>query len=296
MRSLLLVALMLGVGHAHEAQSFGEARIAFLLPTRRGDAAALDSRLQRVAMLLAQRLALPAAVQASDKTPSLGLSPRIERARSLFLKADMDQAAAALDAVVEDGRRAPHRLADAEEMQRFIGAEILRASIALARGEDERATDLLGRLLRADPGTALLDEERSPPLERALAAARRRLGAAEPRSDDLGDACSENTLVLVGRSLGGHGFEIRRFDNCMLVAKSSELDDEKMVASLAAVPAAHTSELRTTSPPTKRPVYKKGWFWATLGLTVLASGAVVAGAVVGTRNQNETLIFPHYPR
>jgi hypothetical protein len=281
---------------AAEAQERKDALISFMLPTRNVQPEA-QRRLKLVAQAVADRTGLKL-----ETRPAIEIETRLGRAQSLFLAAAVDQAAPLFDAVLEDGAQSPHRIASPEA---FVSAHLTRASIALARGEDERAEELLRRVLRYDPSFVLRQAERSPPLEKALAGARHKLTGPLGASD-LGQACADANVLVVGSGDVVYRFdrvdeggrwppesarEVRNpprvpgADQCRLTAQAQLSDD---VGKIAAALAGSSS---SANPPRKR----RAWVWAVVGLGVAAvSGAIIAGAVVGTRRE-EVLLVPHYP-
>jgi hypothetical protein len=187
----------------------------FSLPARRDSDA-----LRRLAADTAAELArhLPAAVTVAD--PPAGadeLTGRLERANSLFVAGSLDEAAAALDAALEQGARSPDRVG---APTKFLSGHFARASIAFARGEKARGHALLERVLRFDPSAELAVSEQTPILQAELEEARRRIGAAAGlRPGDLGEACRRADIVIVARRIADGGAEVLRFDQCRVVAR-----------------------------------------------------------------------------
>jgi hypothetical protein len=127
------------------------------------------------------------------------------------------------DVALERGVRELHRLDRSADL---IAAHIWRISIAQARGESGRASELLARAIHYDPLLDLEPGERSPQLSAAVDEARRSI-ADPPLPADLGDACREFAVVITGRmstSPGAAGdapqLELFRFDGCILVART----------------------------------------------------------------------------
>jgi hypothetical protein len=194
------------------------------------------------------------------------LAQSVARAQSLALEVRLDEAAALLDRALADVSHRPDRA----EPGAFIGAHIARVSIAFARGETERARELLDRVVRFDPFVDLSGDEDRPRMRAALEAAKRR--ERPPLSaEDLGDACKAADVVLVARALsppaaGASALEFFRFDRGQLVAHSA-LADDRAVSALARAPAP------AATPPARQPVYR-----APLGLGLVAVAVAATGA------------------
>jgi tetratricopeptide (TPR) repeat protein len=62
-------------------------------------------------------------------------------------------------------------------------------------------------------------------------------------------------------------------------------------AAPAARPEPARADVVASAPERKRPVYKKPWFWAVVGVgAVVVAGAVTLGVVLGTSSGNEQLL------
>jgi hypothetical protein len=231
----------------------------------------------------------------------------LQRAHRLAASGALDDAAAVFDAALDTASHAPSRVADSAEL---VSAHVTRASIALARGEPARAEELLERVLRFDPGFALLPAEDSPRLRRAVDEARRKLGAQpELRAADLGQSCAgEGGVLVVARSLGADRAELLRFDDCKptttaalrgdddQLAAALLLPSEKhrvVTAALAVPPPAPEPVVVTPSeppPPPSPSIFRRAWFWTVIG-------AVAAGSVAAVwatqRDKDEVHVTPH---
>jgi hypothetical protein len=237
----------------------------------------------RLALAHGGRVAAPA-----PSTTAADVAAMLTRADELAAQGALDAAARVLDDGLEIGARAPHRFAAS---QVFVGAHVTRARIALARGETSRAALLFERLLRWDPTFALRAEEASPRLDKALAEARRALGAAVPlRPQDLGEACALADVVVVARSLGLKRYELLRFDACRPRARAvvgTQGDDHLLVAL-----GAPLSRPVPSAPPSREPrLWQRSWFWAVTAAVVVGAAGVVAWQV--TSGPEEVDVVPH---
>jgi tetratricopeptide (TPR) repeat protein len=237
-----LVALLL-VGVAGAAEP-GPRVAAVVLPTRRFDLRALSERARRVARLLAQHLA---GVESSAAGPSprrSELQARLGRARVLFSSGTLDQAAALLDAALEDGARWPESV---EDPAALVGARVMRASIALARGERKRAVELIDRVIEDDPGFALLPEEARPALRAVVGEARERRGAARSiGADAVASACQAADVLVAVRAVDRNRIELYRFDGCRPIAETASAGP---AGDRAAAVALGASPYRRGGPP-----------------------------------------------
>ena len=281
-----------------QARPAGGALRAGLLPTRRADAGLLADEVRR----LAGRLS-PAGSDEAGAAPRFDLRPTIERADTLGQSGRLDEAAALYDVAIDEGTRAPLRVADPAAL---VHALVARATIGLARGEGERAAGLLGRLYRYDPAFAPLPIEDTPRLRAALDRVREKLGARPAlRPDDLGERCDEP--LLVGRPLEGGGLELLRFAGCRLVASAAVAvgagaSDEAALAALggpaiADPPAPAAAPGPAPAPPAAaradRPFWRRAWFWTAVGGVV--AGAAAVGIYAGTRaDEGIWNVRPHF--
>lgn len=271
MRLAAVVALL--VASLAPARARAEPLRVGLLPTTSPRAAGLRATLDAVAKLVAPSAAA---------LPSFALAPAVTRADVLLSAGRLDEAASLFDVAIDEGVRAPLAVADPAAL---VHAHLMRATIGLARGETDRAESLLMRLLRWDPTFAPAAADATPRLTATLERVRARLGPRPPLAPtDAGDACTGETLAMRPLADGG---ELFRLDHCRVVATT--------LARHAAAPAALASALgwAPAVPPKKRPVYRRAWFWATLGSAVLvAGGAAAVGAWAATRS-DQWHVTPH---
>ena len=290
--------------------SFAEARgsgvRALVAPTRRADAAALRDEAARVTRLLAARVG-GNVVATDDGEAALEELAILQRAQRLAASGALDDAAAVFDAALEAAAHAAARLGSSAEL---VSAHVTRAAIALARGEASRADELIERVLRFDPGFALLPSEDSPRMRRAVDEARRRLGPQpELRASDLGQSCGGETSVLVvARALSAERAELVRFDGCKATTTAAlrvGTDDEQLVTALLS-PAERHRLIATAlpppppapppvieadpPPPPSTPMYRRAWFWTVIGAVAAGSAA----AVWATQRDKDTVhVVPH---
>jgi tetratricopeptide (TPR) repeat protein len=250
----------------------------FALPTRRTDHDELTRRAARVAALVAHRIGAqfsqPGALGGAD----VDVDELLTRARALERSGQLEEAIATYDAALETGARAPFAIGRATA---WIEAAVARASLALARGEQERARDLLVHLVRMDPGFDLSASEARPSMRDELARVRTELGA-RPDVDrrTLGRACQANIDVLiVARPLPSGGTEFLRFDRCRLRSRA-ELGGGSDSEAVAALLVGEQQTARKAAPATRsaRPLYRRAWFW--IGVAAVGSAATAAGVLV----------------
>jgi hypothetical protein len=301
----IAAVLVLGLTLPGVALARGSSVHVLLSPTRRGDAQALRDQAVRVSRLLASRTG-SVVLGADDGDPSREEPAILQRAQRLAAAGALDDAAAVFDAALDTATHAPSRVADSAEL---VTAHVTRASIALARGESGRAEELLERVLRFDPGFALLPTEDSPRMRRAVEEARRKLGSQpELRAADLGRSCaSESGVLVVARSLGPDRAELLRFDDCKLTTTTAlRGDDEPLAAALLLPSEKHrpvTAALVLPAPlpeptvappepppPPSPPMYRRAWFWTVIG--VVAAGSVAA-IWATQRDKDEVHVVPH---
>jgi hypothetical protein len=303
-RGVAIAFLFVALPSVTEARGSGVR--ALVAPTRRADAVALRDQAARVTRLLASRVGanvLPVDAEASEEELAI-----LQRAQRLAASGALDDAAAVFDAALEAAAHAPARLGDSAEL---VSAHITRAAIALARGEAGRADELIERVLRFDPGFALLPSEDSPRMRRAVDETRRRLGPQpELRASDLGQRCGgEASVLVVARALSAERAELVRFDDCK-ATKTAALrvgtDDEDLVTALlspaerhrliaAALPAVPPPSpppviAPDPPPPAATPMYRRAWFWTVIGAVAAGSAA----AVWATQRDKDTVhVVPH---
>ncbi len=173
-----------------------------------------------------------------------------ERAKSLARRAMFDEAAVAFDELIGRALRAPQRV---DAPAQLISSMVARISIAIARHEPRRASELLDRLLRFDPAVSLPADEDEPGIHAQLQIARKKLGP-QPTigADELGAACRAADVLVVARTLEGGRVELTRFDDCRQVARIEIVggDDHAAAAALAPSTLPHGSvELTPANPP-----------------------------------------------
>jgi tetratricopeptide (TPR) repeat protein len=288
------------------AQARKSAVRALVAPTRRADATALRDEAARVTRLLAARVG-GSVLATDDGEAALEELAILQRAQRLAASGALDDAAAVFDAALEAAEHAPARLGDSAEL---VSAHIARAAIAFARGESGRADELIERVLRFDPGFALLPTEDSPRMRRAVDEARRRLGPQpELRASDLGQSCGgEASVLVVARALSADRAELVRFDDCKMIttaALRSGVDDDQLVTALLS-PAERRRVIAAAltvpppppppviapdlPPPPETPFYHRAWFWTVIGAVAAGSAA----AVWATQRDKDTVhVVPH---
>jgi hypothetical protein len=293
MRSLRLAFLLLGLLAAlapavgAEDRTADESLGALLLPTRRADADALRERARSLADAMARRWSWPGVRDSSSDGNELGA--RLAHASAQFKEGRLDEAATTFDAAIEEGARNPARVIDPRS---FVNAHMARVAIALARGETERAHELVGRLLRYDPTVTPSEGEESPLMHQVFAEERAKLGTAPPIGRrDLQGAC-DGRVLLVARPLADGVLELSRFDDCRLVAHTlsrTDADDERAVGVLAEPAPARAPQVRradaTLAPVTTMPAPWPPWTLGAAGLVVAASGAAVLGVSLHEYNE-----------
>jgi hypothetical protein len=248
---------------------------ALALPTRRRDAAELARRAAAVAAELARALGGRAAA-ATSAVNGGDLRATLRAAQDLLAAGRLDESADSFDLALRAGAGAPDRVSDPGA---FVSAHVSRAAIALARGEDRLADELLARLLRYDPTFVLQPGEDSPTMRSALDRVKARVGAAPALArDDLGAACSDAAPgdVLVVARFTGTGAELARYDGCRPVATAIASSARSAASIAEALAGRPLGDSRAGPPPAPaparaRPLYRRPWFWAALGAAVAAS-------------------------
>jgi hypothetical protein len=270
----LLSIFLLSIAAVAPAHASPPTVASFALPSRDESPAAARSR--HAAMLVAQRLR----ARLAPFTPPVDVHERVTRARRLMAQVALDEAATLLDGIIEEGARAPAQVSDPPSL---IAAYVLRISIAVARGELERTRTLFARLLAYDPGFELLPDEDTPPMHAALMNARGQLGdVPKLDADDLGESCRATDVVIVGRMLRGE-VELSRYDDCHLVAQTSESADDALVAALA-VPRAELPAAVPRGRPSGRAKIIAGAVLAGVGVALTATGIYFAADAAAREN------------
>jgi hypothetical protein len=252
----LIAAILLLAPVAAHAEARPTVR-AVVLPTR-GEARA------HLLLALATTLSRHFGGSLRPDPPRLDLADRLKRAVELSFGEDVDRAAALYDAALEDGAREPGRVADPAA---FVTAHVQRAGLALARGEERRARELVSRVLAYDPTFRLAPNERSPQLVRLV----EEVVAHPPElsAADLGTSCESADVVLAARRRTG-GLEVFRFDRCRLVARAPFGTDEMDAAVAALRSPAPFSSLQAARGLGRRV--------AIAGGVLLAAGLALSGA------------------
>jgi hypothetical protein len=253
LRSWLGAACLAWAGLVFAAPSTATTVAGVMLPSRRPDNAAAEKRLEGLVTALTRELRATPAVSPRAAGRLVYLSPLYTAAARLTDAAHFDEAARAWDHLLDEGARAPHRLAEPAEL---VTAHIKRVQIALARGEMEKTTQLLARVCRYDPGFTLRPEERTPLLRAKLDETRRARGTVEALdAATLGQACHESDVTLVLRVLdvgeSPQNIEVSRWDGCRRVAEARvpwSAPDTQILAALSP-----KTERLSTAPHTFRP-------------------------------------------
>jgi len=287
---VFLLALVQVLGAARVAYG-GRTRTvaAVALPARGSQARSLLPRAERVALGLERSLGGAPAPAAERPELAADTLAMVARGRELYRAGDLDRAARVLDEGLETAAREPHRFGGSAEL---VAAQVERVTIALARGEAERAALLLERLLRWDPTFAPADGEGSPRLHEALAELRRRVPPVSPlRAEDLGGACALADVLVVARPARGGRIELARLDHCKLVASTvvAPLAVDTAIEALGGRADALVPEGTGSLPP--RPLVRRPWFWAAIGGAALAITAVVIWSLPEPSDQAD--VVPH---
>ncbi len=243
------------------------ARIAAVsLPSRHARAATLSIKVQRVTESLARA---EGATVASDSTAVdvADTQAIFVRGQQLAVDGKLDDAAELLDGALASAAQTPHRFASSTTV---VDAHVVRASIALARGETDTADALIERVMRWDPTFALSDAERTPRLIAAVTRVRARVGEMpELRPEDLGGACALGDIV-VARYLPDGSVDVSRYRDCRRTSQVRAPD-----ASTLVLPTLGAPPLSAPGTRADRPVWKRGWFWIAAGIAVGATGVIV---------------------
>jgi len=287
---VLLLALVQVAGAVRLAGAEGRRRTvaAVALPARGPQGRSLLPRAERVALGLERSLGAapaPAAARPELAADTLAL---VARGRELYRAGDLDRAARVLDEGLETAAREPQRFGGSEEL---VAAQVDRITIALARGEGERAALLLERLLRWDPTFSPADGEGSPRLHEALAEVRTRVPPAPPlRGEDVGGACALADILVVARPARGGRIELARLDHCQLAASTvvAPLAVDTAIEALGGRADALTPAATDSSD---RPLIKRPWFWAAIGAAALAVTAVAIWRLPDSPDQAD--VVPH---
>lgn len=287
--SLPALVLVLGASSPAGAERRARTFAAAALPSRAPQARSLLPRAERVALGLQRSLSGTAAPSATRPELAADATAVLARGRELYRAGSLDQAARVLDAGLDTAAREPHRFGGSHEI---VGAQVVRVSIALARGEEDRAELLIERLLRWDPTFAPAEGERSPRLAEALAAVRGRLPRAPAlRASDVGGACALADVVVVARPARGGRIELTRFDACRPVASAAvdPLAVESAIEALGGRVDALAAPPATVSG--ERPLIRRPWFWAAVGAAAVATTVIAIWSI--PEPSDEADVVPH---
>jgi hypothetical protein len=282
---LAILQLVAAAGPAlagRRARTFASAA----LPSRAPQARALLPRAERVALGLMRSLAGAAAPASERPELAADTAAVLARGRELYRSGSLDQAARVLDEGLETAAREPHRFGASEVI---VTAQVARVTIALARGENERADLLLERLLRWDPTFSPADGEGSPRLAEAIGAVRKRLPTPALRPEDLAGACALADVLVVARPARGGRIELFRFDQCQLVARVEvePLAVERAVEALG----GRADALSAPIAPAERPLVRRPWFWAAIGAAAVATTLIAIWQLPD--RSDEADVVPH---
>jgi hypothetical protein len=218
------------------------------LPGRNNDA--LATRVERVTEEIARTIGGTVVPADDPSRKPIELVAPFERAKSLARRAMFDDAAVAFDELIGRALRAPQRV---DAPAQLISSLVARISIAIARQEPRRASELLDRLLRYDPAVSLPAEEDEPGIHAQLQLARKKLGP-QPSigAEELGAACRAADVLVVARTLDKGRVELSRFDDCRQVARTEILDGDEHAAA-SALATSSTASGAVESMASERP-------------------------------------------
>ena len=260
------------------------------LPSRAPQARSLLPRAERVALGLLRSLSGSAAPAAGRPELAADTAAVLARGRELYRSGSLDQAARVLDEGLETAAREPHRFGASDVI---VTAQVARVSIALARGEAERADLLLERLLRWDPTFAPARSERSPRLKEAIDAVRRRLSPTPAlRPQDLAGACALADVLVVARPARGGRIELARFDQCRPVARV-EVEPLSVDRAIEALGGRADALSDPVAGPGSgdRPLVRRPWFWAAVGAAAVATTVIAIWAIPDSSDEAD--VVPH---
>ena len=261
------------------------------LPSRAPQARSLLPRAERVALGLQRSLSGAEAPAAARPALAADTVAVLARGRELYRSGSLDQAARVLDDGLETAAREPHRFAGSDAI---VDAQVERVTIALARGEAERAELLLDRLLRWDPTFAPARGERSPRLNEAIEAVRRRLPSTpELRAEDLAGACALADVLVVARPARGGRIELARFDGCRPVARV-EVDPlavDQAIEALGGQAEPPSGAVAGGGSGDDTPLVRRPWFWAAVGAAAVATTLIAIWSVPD--RSDEADVVPH---
>ncbi len=289
---VLAAALELAASSPAAAGERARTFAAVALPSRAPQARSLLPRAERVALGLQRSLSGSAAPAAARPELAADTAAVLARGRELYRSGALDQAARVLDEGLETAAREPHRFGGSDVI---VNAQVARVSIALARGESERAELLLERLMRWDPTFAPVRGERSPRLGEAMQAVRRRLPATpDLRAEDLAGACALADVLVIARPARAGRIELARFDHCRPVAR---VEVEPLAVDRAIEGLGGRAD--ALSPPVAgsgqgggdRPLVKRPWFWAAVGAAAVATTLIAIWTIPDPSDEAD--VVPH---
>lgn len=260
------------------------------LPSRAPGAAELGAHAQRVADHLAKLLGVH---ERGDSAPADEGEP-LRAALDLHAQGRLDEAADSFDLALTRGARRPHAVADPAA---FVSAHLARAAIALARGEDKLAETLLARAMAYDPTLTLTPAEDSPTLRRTFDRVRQRLGATPDLAPaDLGEGCDGGLVVA---RLVADGIELRRYDDCKLVATvvaPATRSAAEIARALAGddVVAVAPPVKPFSPPPPREHFYQRAWFWIAVGGVVAASAGTAYWFLRDDQPSDQLEVMTHF--
>lgn len=228
-----------------------------------------------VAASLARRVGGVVVPPSTLGAPDVDIDQLLVTAGDLERDGQLDDAITTYDAALEAAAQSPFAV---ERGQAWIDAAVARASLALARGEPERADALMGTVVTLDGDFELTPAEARPSMRDALARARARLGRTPSlAARHLGRACQAGIdVVVVARALPAGGTELVRFDGCRVRARaeisSAGATDDAIADLLLGLPTAATS---AGSKRSAAPFYRRPLFW--VGVAAASAAAATAG-------------------
>ena len=259
-----------------------------ILPSARADGSAIRSRIERVAALISTRSrgSLRVAQHPPAVEDGVDLESSMRAATELTNAGKLDEAAATYDVALDACIRGQWRSTDPSLLVRM---HLARASIALARHEGAVADQLLERLYRYDPTFEPSLTDLGPKVIGAFTRVRERLGPRpNVRREELGGACVDGRVLIVGRAAAG-GVEILRFDGCKQIAEalmSSTATDEDAVASL--FPEALSSP---ALPKKDRPRRRPKWIWGVVAAAAVAVTGLAVGLGIWASEQKTSSLY-----
>lgn len=233
---------------------------------------------QKVADALAARLG-QGRVQ---NEPTGDLDGKLRRAIDSALSGRLIESTPLLETSIAESLDAMHRV---ERGNLVLDASVALAAIELARQQEDRAQELLARVLELDPGFELLPHEKSPRLIAAFRAAQKAQDKSL-RVATLGKSCRDGASILIVARGGRDGrIELFRYDGCRLLARvrATAGDSPELLA--------RHLDPSSTAEASPKPLYKQWWFWAGAGAAV-ATGTVAAYFLLREEPTTDVVILP----